>query len=62
MSYLEGLKVNKGDLFKASVAYCKTRGWKREDWYTAWQTTDLPKEVEEAVKTYYQDSQECKKP
>lgn len=52
MTFLDGLKVSKGDLFKASVAYCRARGWTREQWYVAWQTTELPDEVERAVRTY----------
>jgi FixJ family two-component response regulator len=45
----------RGDLFKASVMWCKVRGWTstaRVEWYTAWQTTDLPREVNAAVEEY----------
>jgi hypothetical protein len=50
VTFLEALRAKKGDLFKASVAYCKARGWTREQWYEAWQTTSLPDEVEQAVR------------
>lgn len=55
MTFLDCLKATKGDLFKASNLYCKSRGWNgsaRIEWYDAWQTTDLPNEVEAAVKKY----------
>jgi hypothetical protein len=55
MTYLECLRACRGDLFKASVMWCKVRGWystARTEWYEAWQTTDLPREVNDAIKAY----------
>lgn len=55
MTFLECLTACRGELFKASVMWCKFRGWystARTEWYTAWQTTDLPDEVNRAVETY----------
>jgi hypothetical protein len=53
--FLECLTTCKGDLFKASILWCKKRGWTstaRVEWYHAWQTTDLPREVNDAVEAY----------
>lgn len=55
MTFLECLKATRGELFKASQLYCKSRGWHgtdRKEWYTAWQTTNLPAQVEAAVVVY----------
>jgi hypothetical protein len=36
----------------ARRTYMAERGWTAEDWYIAWQTTDLPNEVVKAVTDY----------
>ncbi len=54
-TFFQALTDAKGDLFKASQRWCAARGWystARVEWYEVWQTTDIPKEVEEADKKY----------
>jgi hypothetical protein len=50
MTFAEHLSRCRGSFNKARVAYMKERKWSAEQWYAAWQTTDLPTEVESAAR------------
>ena len=49
MTFFEHLTTSRGNVLKAQRAFIRERGWQAEDWYRAWQDSDLPQEVEAAV-------------
>jgi hypothetical protein len=50
LTFAEHLERCRGSYNKARVAYMRERRWSAEQWYEAWQTTDLPAEVEHAAR------------
>ena len=50
MTFADHLNSARGSVIKARRTYLRERRWSAEDWYIAWQTTDLPREVAEACK------------
>lgn len=48
MTFAEHLAIT-NNIGKARKAYCRERRWRGDEWYIAWQTTDLPVQVEAAV-------------
>lgn len=51
MKFIEHVERCRGSFIKARVSYMRERKWRAEDWYTAWQTTDLPRDVVHAAET-----------
>lgn len=45
LSFAEHLSRSRGSFIKARRTYIAERRWSAEDWYIAWQSSDLAQEV-----------------